>query len=165
MYNEDTDEFSSINDTYVNFESSLQAISKWESKWKVSFISTKNKTNEQNLDYIRCMCLDPSFDINKLSKDNLESINEYLSDEQSATTITQTGKKNKMILTSEVLYAFMAQGGVPFEADTWNISRLLKTLEVISALSEEPKKIPQSEVLRTMAQQNEERKKKYNSKG
>ena len=40
-------------------EHSLISISKWEAKWHKSYLNTKNKTREQNLDYIRCMVIGP----------------------------------------------------------------------------------------------------------
>ena len=57
-FNEETNEFISGGDAIeVRLEHSLVSISKWESKWEKAFLGKKEKTDEELLDYIRCMTI------------------------------------------------------------------------------------------------------------
>ena len=61
LFDEKTNTFlDPIKETTLQLEHSLMAIRKWESKWKIPFINQSDKetkTNEQLIDYIRCMCI------------------------------------------------------------------------------------------------------------
>ena len=50
-------EFIYVNETTLELEHSLVSLSKWESKWQKAFLSSKDKTDEEILDYIRCMTI------------------------------------------------------------------------------------------------------------
>ena len=41
----------------VQLEHSLISVSKWESKWKKSFLNTAQKSVEETIDYVRCMTI------------------------------------------------------------------------------------------------------------
>ena len=65
----------------LQLEHSLVSLSKWESKWNKAFLSKKDKTFEETLDYIKCMTLtqNVSPDIyNKLTNDNVDQIQKYI---------------------------------------------------------------------------------------
>ena len=67
----------------LKLEHSLVSISKWESKWHKSFLHTADKTDEEVLDYIKCMTLSQNVDpdvYNHLTIDNLRDINKYIND-------------------------------------------------------------------------------------
>ena len=55
LLNEATNEFITAKPQTIQLEHSLVSLAKWESKWKVPFLSKKNITIEQTVDYIRCM--------------------------------------------------------------------------------------------------------------
>ena len=58
-YDEETEQFVPPVTIKLDMEHSLVSISKWESKWHKSFLSTPDLTDEETLDYIQCMTLTP----------------------------------------------------------------------------------------------------------
>ena len=46
----------------LRLEHSLLSLSKWESKWCKPFLHSKDKTDEEILDYVKCMTLDSNVD-------------------------------------------------------------------------------------------------------
>ena len=57
-YDEEKNEFFDTKPVTIQLEHSLISLSKWESKWHKPFYHPiNNKTNEEILDYIRCMTL------------------------------------------------------------------------------------------------------------
>ena len=58
LFDSKTSSFINTKEHSIQLEHSLISISKWESKWKKPFISNDIKTNEETLDYIKCMLLD-----------------------------------------------------------------------------------------------------------
>lgn len=122
LFDEKNQEFIHIKETKIQLEHSLVSISKWESKWKKPFISrTKmdKKTNEEIIDYIRCMTITQNVDpmvYSILTNKNIEDIINYIDDPMTATTIFRSNKSvNKETLTSELLYYYMFSCGIPLE--------------------------------------------------
>ena len=118
-YDEDKNEFIHSKETTLQLEHSLVSLSKWESKWNKPFLSSKDKTDEEILDYIRCMTItqnvDPSVYL-RLSKKNVEQIVNYINLPMTATTFSdrENGKKGE-IITAEIVYYWMISLNVPFE--------------------------------------------------
>ena len=82
-FNEETEEFVSFPEVTLRLEHSLISIHKWEAKWHKSYLDNKHFTVEEQLDYIRCMSLDPNLDLNtirRLRKEDLIKIREYITD-------------------------------------------------------------------------------------
>lgn len=155
-------------DQFFNLEDSLYAVSQWESKWRKPWYdpSATNRSSDEFADYIQYMSLDGPIPLQLLTVDHMNEIKEYLETPHTATTIKNMGGSSSGgIVTSEVLYAQMAISGVDWEAQYWNIHRLQMTLRVISEMHSEKKKMPRSEILKTNAQLNAERKRQLNTKG
>ena len=57
LFDERTSEFITTKERTIKLEHSLISISKWESKWHETFLSSKQKTSEQVRDYVRCMTM------------------------------------------------------------------------------------------------------------
>lgn len=120
----------------VQLEHSLISISKWESKWKKSFLNSQQKTIEETIDYVRCMTLGapPSDEVyNNLTPKELEKIYDYINDPMTATKINdrRVGKgPSRKIITSELIYSWMIDCEIPGCYEKWHLNRLLTLIQV-----------------------------------
>lgn len=155
----------------IQLEHSLVSVSKWESKWHKSFTSTKEKTPEEFIDYIRCMTLTKNIDpavYNNLTVDNLKEIDAYIRDPMTATTIKRKPGKgpSRKIVTSEQIYSWMIDAEVPFDpCERWHLNRLLMLIEVRGEASTPAKKMGKNSVMKNNAALNAARRGKMHSKG
>ena len=83
----------------LHLEHSLIALSKWESKWHKPFLTDKELTLDETIDYIKCMTLDKNIDskvYDRLTQSNIVEIREYMNDSMTATTFPKRieSKKN-----------------------------------------------------------------------
>ena len=146
-------------------EHSLLAISKWESKYHKAFMRKEPKTNEELFFYIKCMCVSKNVDddiINNLSKENIEEIENYISDPMTATTFFSFDQEtpSREIITSELIYYWMVALNIPFECQKWHINKLLTLIRVCNIKNRPPKKHSKAELLRRHAAINAARRKK-----
>lgn len=170
LYDEKNNEFVYVKAQEIQLEHSLLSISKWESKWHKSFLSTKNKTTEEVIDYVRCMTITQNVDKRiyySLSAENITKINNYIDDPMTATTINGSigNKPSREIITSELIYYWMIAYNVPVEFEKWHINRLLTLIRVCSIKNAPQKKMSKSEIMNRNAALNEARRKALNSKG
>ena len=152
----------------LRFEHSLYSISKWEEKWHVSFLSKNEKTIEQMMDYIRCMCLDEVDDltIRGLTNENMEKIKSYIEDPMTATTFSDknTGPSRE-IITNEIVYFWMIDCGIPLECQYWHINKLLTLIRVCQIKTSPTKKMGKKDIMRSNAELNAARRAKLGSRG
>ena len=155
-------------DTFLRLEHSLISISKWESKYHVPFIGS-DKTDEQTLDYIRCMCLNGDVDdkiFDWLTPSNIVDINEYIADPMTATVVNDKNtKKSTEKVTSELIYYWMIAYNVPVEFEKWHINRLIMLIRVCAAKNEDPKKMTKREIMSQNKALNAARRAKLHTKG
>ena len=154
----------------LQLEHSLVSLSKWESKWCKPFLSQNDKTNEETLDYIRCMTITQNVNpdvYNRLSPSNIEEIYKYIGSPMTATTFRPDVKRgfDKEIITSEVIYYWMIASNIPMECQKWHLNRLLTLIRVCNIKNSPPKKRGRKEIISEYAALNAARKKQYNTKG
>lgn len=164
-----TGEFINAKPQTLKLEHSLVSLAKWESKWCKPFL-TSNKTDAEIVDYVKCMTITQNVNPNLylfLSDDNLTAINEYINAPMTATTFSEdgNGKRNREIVTAELVYYWMIALGIPSEYDKWHLNRLLTLIRVCSVKNAPPIKRSEAEIAQDYAALNEARKKKYNTKG
>ena len=163
--------FIHIKSQTIRLEHSLVSISKWESKWHKSFLSDGMKTNEEVLDYIRCMTITQNVDPNVyhcLSNEIIDRINKYIEDPYSATVFydkVQPGKPSRERISSEKIYFWMVVNGIPFECQTWHLNRLMNLIRYCNAYNAPAKKRKPHEIAKDYDQMNAARRKQFNTSG
>jgi hypothetical protein len=170
LWDEQKKEFVYMKEQTIQLEHSLVSLSKWESKWCKSFMATRNKTNEESLDYIRCMTLTQNVKpevYRCLTGENIQQIKEYIDAPMTATVInnTQRGRPNREVITSELIYHWMIDTQVPFECQKWHLNRLITLIMVRYHKLSPPKKMSRNEILSRNAALNEARKKQLRTRG
>lgn len=169
IFDETTWTFTEIKPTVIQLEHSLLAISKWESKWKKPFMSTEQKTEEEFRDYVRCMTINRNVDPNvyyKLTAADYRKIDNYIHDPMTATVFGNVRKErpSHKQVTSELIYFWMCQAQIPFEAEKWHLNRLMTLIRIYS-VENNPKKMSKNDIYKNNRAINEARKAKYNSRG
>jgi hypothetical protein len=172
-WDEAKEEFIYTKGGILKLEHSLISISNWESRWHVPFFDTRDKTEEQTLDYVRCMTVNASSvnpDLyNHLSMKNVNEINAYIEDPMTATIVrgSQFGKEKTTgeFITSELIYYWMIQYGIPVEFEKWHINRLIILIRVCSEKNKPNRKMNAREVAEFNKARNAARRAKYKTKG
>lgn len=158
LFDERISKFITIKGTTLQLEHSLVSVSKWESKWHKIFLDNSyNKTEEETLDYIRCMTLTQNVDpitYHGIPSDVLNKISNYISDPMTATVFNEENLKkisnNKATdnekLSSEMIYYRMIAAQIPFECQKWHLNRLLVLLRICGIKSQPPKKMSKADL-------------------
>lgn len=173
LFDEETSMVTNIPETTIRLEHSLVSISKWEAKYKRPFISRNKKdtkTREETLDYIRFMTITQNVDpmvYNALSAKNLQEIGEYIDDPMTASHVNDPESKSHSneAITSELIYWWMTALTIPWEAEKWHLNRLLMLIRIGNAKNQPPKKMSKAALLARNRKLNDERRRKYNTKG
>ena len=149
-------------------EHSLLSVRKWEAKWHTPYLNAK-RTLEQDLDYIRCMAVEPienEYVFSVLSPENIEQIQTYMDDTMTATTFSKDSRPpSKKKVTAEILYCRMFANNIPMECQTWHLNSLISLIKVCEENNGPKQKMTKQETARHYAEQNALRKAEYNTKG
>lgn len=169
-YDESTCEIIKRKGEFLELEHSLHSISKWESKWKKPFLVDTPKTEEELIDYIRCMTQNEvhPFIFRDIDGEKMKLIQDYMDDPMTATTIhdeSDGSKKKGRTLTSELIYCWMASLQIPFTCEHWHINRLLTLIRVTNIENSPPKKMSKRDRMTKNRALNESRKQKFGTKG
>lgn len=154
----------------LQLEHSLVSLSKWESKWNKPFLSTADKTDEETLDYIKCMTITQNVKSEvyaMMTAENIRQVNDYIAAPMTATVITEekNGKGGREIVTAELIYYWMIALQIPVEFQKWHLNKLLTLIRVCDIKNSPPKKMSKTEIMRRNAALNAARRKKYNTRG
>lgn len=164
------EEFFRVKEQTLQLEHSLFSLAKWEAKWCKPFLSRQEKTNEEVLDYVRCMTINQNVDpgiYKRLSKDNFDEINKYINAPMTATTFSDKDnrKGSREIVTAEIVYYWMVSLGIPFECQKWHLNRLFTLIKVCSIKNAPSKKMGMKDIMRRNNALNMARRNALGSKG
>lgn len=145
MFDSSKNEFVYVKEQTLTLEHSLRSLAKWESKWHKPYISRDERTNEELLDYIRCMTITQNVKpevYNCIPVSEIEKIVAYIQDPMTATTIKEdpNAPKNRQIITAEILYYDMVALNIPFECEKWHLNRLIMLIQVCNEMNKTDKK-------------------------
>ena len=170
LWDEDKEEFINTKEQTLQLEHSLVSLSKWESKWHKPFLSKDIKTEEENIDYIKCMTITQNVDpkvYNFIPNDIREKIKEYIEDKMTATWFNdeKSGKGGSEQITSELIYYWMITQNIPIKCEKWHLNRLLTLIKVCNVKNQPPKKMGKKALMSQRAQLNAARRKQLNTRG
>lgn len=169
-WDETKEEFIQEKTVTLQMEHSLVSLSKWEAKWNKPFLSNPNMTDEESIDYIKCMTVTKNVDpevYDHLTKKNVDEIIAYINAPMTATTFNDKNEKKskKEIVTSELLYYLMVAYNIPFECQKWHLNRLMTLIRICDIKNNPPKKKSKGEIMRNNAAINAARRAKMHSRG
>lgn len=171
-WDDDKEEFIAGEFCEISLEHSLVSISKWESKWCKSFINSKNLTDEELLDYIKCMTITQNVKpeiYGYITRENVQQIKEYIEAPMTATYYPDDKKNSnsRKIITSELIYYWMFSSGIPYECRKWHLNRLIALINVFGHENKAPdtKRMSKSEIMSRNAAINARNRARFNSKG
>ena len=170
QWDEIKQEFIQTKEQTLQLEHSLVSLSKWESKWNKPFLSKEAKTNEETIDYIKCMTISHNVDpevYNFLTTEHIEQINKYIEAPMTATTFVEdkNGRRNREVITAELIYYWMIALTIPFECQKWHLNRLLTLIRVCNIKNAPPKKMGKKATASHYAQLNAARRQQMNTRG
>lgn len=171
FWDEAKEEFVYVKGQTLQLEHSLISISKWEAKWHKSFLSSKQPiTQEETVDYIRCMTITKNVDLSvyeRLSTANYKEINDYMAETMTATFFREdkSQRPSREPVTAELIYYWMISLGIPMECQKWHLNRLLTLIQVCNVKNAPPKKRSKKEILSQNAALNAARRKQFGTRG
>jgi hypothetical protein len=170
VFDEESQEFGVHGGVTLYLEHSLISLSKWEAKFEKPFLSTNEMTDEESLEYIKCMTITrnvPDETYAKLSGSDLKQIEQYIGAKMTATWFSEKSPKSRRgeVVTSELIYYWMTVFGIPFECEKWHLARLFALIQICNNKQEKPKKISRSELAQRNRELNAQRKKELGTRG
>ena len=134
-YDESTKKFI-VETMDIELEHSLASLSKWEEKWEIPLLSSPDKTDEQSVSYLECMCVTPDVAPEvfwKLTEEQQEQVSKYLEKKASATWFANRPEpRSGEAITAELVYYWMSGFGINWEAQHWHLNKLLTLIKVHS---------------------------------
>lgn len=171
-FDDSKQEFVKVKAQTLTLEHSLLSISKWESEWKKPFLSKETRTYEETISYIKCMTLNSGVSdrvYRSLTVKDRNKVLDYIEDKMTATWFNDPpgGRKGGrgQVVTSELVYYWMIEYGIPFECQKWHFNRLLTLIRICEIKSGPSKKMPMRELFASNRALNEARRKALGSKG
>jgi len=168
-FDESTSEFKIVKKSSFQIEHSLVSLSKWESKWCKPFLGKEEKTDEEVIDYVRCMTISQNVDPSVyvfIPSSKQTQIDQYINAPMTATWFSDKKTKgSREVVTAEIIYYWMISHNIPMECQKWHLNRLLTLIRVCNIKNAPEKKQNKREMLNQRAALNQARRAKHNTRG
>jgi len=169
LYDESNNQFLMTQERILQLEHSLVSLSKWESKWCKPFLTSQKKTEEETIDYIRCMTITqnvPDEAYQFLTRKNVKEVEAYIESPMTATTFSDEKHViNRNIITAEIIYYWMITLQIPSEYQKWHLNKLLTLINVCNIKNQPKKKMSKKAIFARNKALNEARRQQLNSTG
>lgn len=169
LWDNEREVFIKTKEQTLALEHSLVSVSKWEAKWEKPFLTNKEKSAEEIIDYIRCMTLTQNVDpmvYKSLTSDNFNAVREYIDAPMTATTFSNNGPAgHRETVTSELIYYWMIALNIPVEFQKWHLNRLITLIRICNIKNSPQKKMSKAQTASQYRALNEARRKANHSKG
>lgn len=170
FFDESTSKFVKKPGIIVEFEHSLVSLSKWESKHEKPFLSGDEKTDDEILDYIRCMIISPGDSAEILSRMNqkdVDAVTTYIDSKQTATTFGNLPERKGRgeTITNELIYYWLVAFEIEWEAQYWHLNRLFSLIKICNIKNSKPKPMSKSEIAARQRELNAQRRRETGSRG
>lgn len=172
LYDEINNEFVVIEGRTLMLEHSLVSLSKWESRWCKPFLSKEQMTEEESIDYIRCMTITqnvPPEVYTYIPNSIVQEVSEYIAKPMTATWFSEESKRgrknNSKQVTAELIYHWMFALNIPVKFEKWHLNRLLTLIRVCDLENNPPKNKSRRSILSENAALNMARRQRLKSKG
>ena len=155
LWDDSRGEFIPIKEHKLTLEHSLVSLTKWESKWCKPFLSPEEKTQEEIMDYVRCMIMDEDVEdeiVYAFTPAEMKKVEAYIAKDQTGTTIPETKDSNEPrsneLMTSELIYYYLGQiQCLTPTIENWHLSRTLMLIRVASFKQKPEKELNKKEAL------------------
>lgn len=169
-WDSENERFINFKETILILEHSLLSLAEWESKWNIPFIGNDNKSNEQSIDYIKCMTLNrdlvPDLVWTQINDSMIQQVIDYIELPMTATTFSNINKnKSREIITNEIIYYWMFTLGISKECEKWHLNRLITLIRVCSEKNAPKKKMSRNEIYAQNKALNDARRKQFKTRG
>lgn len=170
FFNEELQEFETLEPVSLELEHSLVSLSKWESKFQRPFLGAEQKTPEEIFGYVEAMITTKDFPSNvfgRLRQEDLDEINDYIESKATATTFGSMPERKGPweIITSELIYYWLIAFNIPFEVEHWHLNRLFALIRICNIKNSKPKKLSKHEIAMRNRELNNKRREQFQTKG
>jgi hypothetical protein len=119
----------------LELEHSLASLSKWESEYEKPFLGEQDKSNEEILGYIVSMTVTedvPAEVYEPLRRQHRrgEPVHQREDDRNNDPREWLPQRRNREIITAEIIYHWMVALQIPFETQHWHLNRLITLVRV-----------------------------------